>query len=78
MWDKLVQFATAAGLNADTFKSCISAAGTRTAIDDSHAEGVALGVSSTPTVYINGRPLVGGDVTTLSQYIDFELAAEKK
>ena len=78
VWDKLVQFATAVGLNADTFKSCMSAAGTRTAIDESHAEGVTLGVNSTPTVYINGRPLVGGDITTLSQYIDFELAAEKK
>ena len=78
VWDKLVQFATAVGLNTDTFKSCMSAAGTRTAIDESHAEGVALGVNSTPTVYINGRPLVGGDVTTLSQYVDFELAAEKK
>jgi protein-disulfide isomerase len=78
VWDKLVGFATASGLNAEVFKACISAADTQKAIDDSHAEGVALGVSSTPTVYINGRPLVGGDITTLSQYIDFELAAQKK
>jgi protein-disulfide isomerase len=77
VWDKLVQFAAAAGLNADTFKSCLSAPDTQKDIDASHAEGVALGVNSTPTVYINGRPLVGGDVTTLSQYIDFELAREK-
>jgi protein-disulfide isomerase len=78
VWDKLVQFATAAGLNADAFKSCLSAPETQKDIDASHAEGVALGVNSTPTVYINGRPLVGGDVTTLSQYIDFELAREKR
>lgn len=78
VWDKLVQFATAAGLNADTFKVCMSAPDTQKAIDESHAEGVALGVNSTPTVYINGRPLVGGDMNTLSQYIDFEMAAQKK
>jgi protein-disulfide isomerase len=78
VWDKLVQFTTAAGLNADTFKTCMSAPDTQKAIDKSREEGVTLGVTSTPTVYINGRPLVGGDVTTLSQYIDFELAAQKK
>lgn len=78
VWDKLVEFASAAGLNADTFKGCLASPDTQKAIDESHAEGVALGINSTPTVYINGRPLVGGDVTTLSQYIDFELAEQKK
>jgi len=78
VWDKLVEFATAAGLNTDSFKGCLSAPGTQKEIDASRAEGVALGVNSTPTVYINGRPLVGGDATTLSQYIDFELAAQRK
>jgi protein-disulfide isomerase len=78
VWDKLTGFATQAGLNADTFKACLSSPDAQKAIDASHDEGVALGVNSTPTVYINGRPLVGGDVATLSQYIDFELAAQKK
>ena len=39
---------------------------------------VALGVNSTPTVYVNGRPNVGGDPAALSQFIDFELAAHSK
>jgi protein-disulfide isomerase len=78
VWDKLLQFAKDAGLNADTFKACLSSADTQKAIDASRDEGVALGVNSTPTVYINGRPIVGGDVATLSQYIDFELAQQKK
>lgn len=78
VWDKLVQYATEAGLNADIFKGCLSSPDTQKAIDANRAEGVALGVSSTPTVYVNGRPLVGGDAATLSQYIDFELAAQKK
>ena len=78
VWDKLVEYATAAALNADTFKGCLASPDTQKAVDASRAEGVALGVSSTPTVYINGRPLVGGDAATLAQYIEFELAAEKK
>ena len=78
VWDKLVEFATQAGLNVDTFKGCLASPDTQKAIDASRAEGVDLGVSSTPTVYVNGRPLIGGDAATLAQYIDFELAAEKK
>ena len=78
VWDKLVEFATGAGLNADAFKACLASPGAAKAVDTSHAEGVALGVDSTPTVYINGRPVVGGDENTLVQYINFELAAAKK
>lgn len=76
VWDKLVSYASQAGLNADTFKACLSSPGAQKAVDADHAEGVALGVSSTPTVYINGRPLAGGDPQLLVQYIDFELAAQ--
>lgn len=77
VWDKLVEFATEAGLNADTFKACLSSPDAANAVDANRADGVALDVSSTPTVYVNGRPLVGGDVETLSRFIDFELAATK-
>jgi protein-disulfide isomerase len=75
VWDKLVSFASQAGLNADTYKACLSSAGAQKSVDAEHAEGVALGVNSTPTVYVDGRPLAGGDPQTLMQYIDFELAA---
>jgi protein-disulfide isomerase len=78
VWDKLVEFATRAGLNGDAFKACLSSPEAAKAVDTSHAEGVALGVDSTPTVYINGRPVVGGDENTLVQYINFELSAAKK
>lgn len=76
VWDKLVEFATEAGLNADTFKACLSSPDAAKAVDANRADGVALDVSSTPTVYVNGRPLVGGDVETLDRFIDFELAAK--
>jgi protein-disulfide isomerase len=76
VWDKLVSFASQAGLNGDTFKACLSSADAQKAVDAEHAEGVAVGVNSTPTAYVNGRPLAGGDPQTLGQYIDFELAAQ--
>jgi protein-disulfide isomerase len=78
VWDKLLEYATQAGLNADTFKGCMASPDAQKAVDANHADGVTLGVSSTPTVYINGRQMVGGDVATLSQYIDFDLAQAKK
>jgi protein-disulfide isomerase len=76
VWDKLVGFASEAGLNADTFKACLSSPDAQKAVETDRAEGVALGVSSTPTVYVNGRPIAGGDPATLQQYIDFELPAQ--
>lgn len=76
VWDKLVEFATQAGLNADTFKACLSSPDAEKAVDANRADGVALDVNSTPTVYVNGRPLVGGDVETLDRLIDFELATK--
>lgn len=78
VWDKLLEYATQAGLNPDTFKGCMASPDTQKAVDANHADGVALGVTSTPTVYINGRQMVGGDAATLSQYIDFDLATTKK
>jgi len=78
IWDKLVEFATQAGLNADTFKACLASPEAQKAVAANHAEGDALGVSSTPTLYVNGRPLVGGDPATLVQYLNFEIAASKK
>jgi len=75
VWDKLVTFASEAGLNADMFKACLSSPDAQKAVETDRAEGVALGVSSTPTLYVNGRPIAGGDPATLQQYIDFELAA---
>jgi protein-disulfide isomerase len=77
VWDKLVTFAGQAGLNQDTFKACLSSADAQKIVDDEHAQGVALGVNSTPTVFVNGRPIDGGDPATLVQYITFELAVHQ-
>lgn len=78
VWDKLVAFASQAGLDADAFKTCMSSPEALKAVEADRQQGVDLNVNATPTVFINGRPLPGGDITTLQQYIDFELAAQPK
>jgi protein-disulfide isomerase len=41
------------------------------------ANGNLLEVRSTPTVFVNGRRVVGADPHAIQQYIDFELAQQK-
>lgn len=76
-WDKMLDYAGRSGLNVDTFKSCMSGPEAATAIDASVANGKELDVRSTPTVFVNGRRLVGADPHALQQYIDYEVAQQK-
>ncbi|MGB8802810.1 MAG: thioredoxin domain-containing protein [Candidatus Acidiferrales bacterium] len=75
IWEKLISYATQAGLDPDAFKTCMSSPEAKAAVDASHREGEALNVTSTPTLFVNGHPLVGGDKATLEQYIKYELSA---
>jgi len=47
------------------------------AVDASIANGRELEVGSTPTVFVNGRKIVGADPHALEQYIKYELAQRK-
>jgi protein-disulfide isomerase len=76
-YDKFLDFAGQAGLNKDTLKSCLSSPEAAQAIDASVANANLLEVRSTPTVFINGRRVVGADAHTIQQYIDYELAQQK-
>jgi protein-disulfide isomerase len=76
-WSKMTDFAADAGLNAETFKACMASPEAAAAIDASRANGQRLEVNSTPTVFINGRRLVGADPHILEQYIQYELAQQK-
>lgn len=80
-WEEFNGFAKDEGLDVDAFKRCISSPDAKKAVDENHEDGVTLGINSTPTVYVNGRPVVGGDPGTVVQYIQYELdsqAAAKK
>lgn len=76
-WGKMTDFAGQAGLNPDIFKSCMASPEAGTAIDASRANGVQLEVGSTPTIFVNGRRVVGADPHALEQYIKFELDQRK-
>ena len=73
-YDKMVEFAGQAGLNTDTFKSCLSSPQAAAEVNASLENGKLLNVRSTPTVFVNGRPLNGADPHALQQYLDFEVA----
>jgi protein-disulfide isomerase len=76
-WTKMADFAAAAGLNPDAFKACMASPEAGAAVDASRANGQQLEVGSTPTVFVNGRRLVGADARLLEQYIKYDLAQQK-
>jgi protein-disulfide isomerase len=76
-WTKMTDYASQIGLNAETFKSCMASPEAGDAINASRANGQQLEVSSTPTIFVNGRSIVGADPHLLEQYINYELAQQK-
>jgi protein-disulfide isomerase len=73
-WTKMTEYATQSGVEPDTLKSCMASAEAAAAVNASSANGQLLEVNSTPTVFINGRRLIGADQRLLEQYINYELA----
>jgi protein-disulfide isomerase len=76
-WTKMADFARQAGLNGETFKSCMAGAEAAAAVDASRTNGLALEVNSTPTIFVNGRRVVGADDRTIEQFIQYEIAQNK-
>jgi protein-disulfide isomerase len=77
IWAKLNDFAAQAGLDQDTFKSCLSSKEAKDAVDNDRREGESLSVNSTPTLFVNGRPIAGGDKSTLTQYLAYESSSPR-
>lgn len=55
----IARVADAAGLDAAEFNACLERPEARTAIRDQTAAALGAGISSTPTLVINGQPYVG-------------------
>ncbi len=72
-YEKMVDFAARAGLAKDSFKACIASPDAAKGIAADLEEGKSVQINSTPTVFVNARPVIGGDQATLEQYIQFEL-----
>lgn len=72
--DTFKQWAVELGLNAATFNECYDSKTHQAKVDGDFADGGAVGVSGTPTFYINGRQLVGAmPFASFQAIIDEEL-----
>jgi len=69
--DSLTTAAVNLGMNGDEFRSCLSANKDTANVQKDLADGQAVGVSGTPTFYINGKQIVGAvPYDTFKQAID--------
>jgi len=57
--ERLLQYADQVGLGRETFVRCLDGERFQTEVEKDLDEGRALGVTGTPTFFINGRRLVG-------------------
>jgi protein-disulfide isomerase len=76
-YGKLTDYASQIGLNPDAFKTCLASPQAAAAVDASRENGLGLQVSSTPTIFINGRRIVGADPHLVEQNIRYELDQQK-
>jgi protein-disulfide isomerase len=73
--DDLKRHALSAGLNSAPFNQCLDSSKYGERVRDGIPEGMALGVNSTPTIFINGRRLSGAQpYEAFAAVIDEELA----
>ncbi len=71
--EKLKAIATASGANADEIAACAVKSDTKARVFASVALGKSVGVTGTPTLFINGRNVPGGaPVDLLKKIVDFE------
>jgi protein-disulfide isomerase len=76
--EKLRAIATASGVNADEVAACAAKPETRARIEKSVALGQAVGVTGTPTLFINGRNVPGGaPVELMKKIVEFQASQEK-
>lgn len=74
-YQKIQDYANQSGLDANALKVCMAAPETQSEVNKSIAEGESLHITNTPTIFVNGRRLIGPDAATLQQFIQYELVA---
>ncbi|HSZ61747.1 MAG TPA: thioredoxin domain-containing protein [Terriglobales bacterium] len=71
--EKLKAIATASGANGDEIAACAAKGDTIARVQTSLALGRSVGVTGTPTLFVNGRNVPGGaPVEVLKKIVDFE------
>jgi protein-disulfide isomerase len=74
-YQKMQDYATQSGLDANALKVCMAAPETQSEVNKSIAEGESLHITNTPTIFVNGRRLIGPDASTLQQFIQYEITS---
>ncbi len=75
--EKLKAIATASGVNADEIAACAAKPDTKARVDASVALGKSVGVSGTPTLFVNGQNLPAtASVELLKKVVDFKATQE--
>jgi protein-disulfide isomerase len=75
---KVAEFASSQGLDSLKLSSCLDKRETEALVQESIQEGRALGITSTPTIFVNGRMLAGSlSWEQLKQIIDYEIDYQK-
>jgi len=69
--DKMLDLVTQLGLNAETYRACMTNPETASQIKATIEEGHTLTISATPTTFVNSRRIVGPDKYTIGWYITF-------
>jgi len=76
--DNLKVFAANLGLETELFNSCLDTSKYADVVQNETASVQALGVRSTPSFLLNGRPLVGAQpFEVFQQYIDAEIQLDR-
>ena len=75
---KVLEFAKGKEIDTLQLSRCLDSRATEAEVDKNMAEALALNVNSTPTLFVNGRRLVGQqNWPNLRQVIDFEIEYQK-
>ena len=75
----LKKYATEVGMDATKFNACLDSAKYEARVQESLGTGTGLGITSTPTVYVNGRMVNGAQpIEVFTGIIDDELARSTK
>jgi protein-disulfide isomerase len=75
----LERFAGAAGLDLPRFRAALDDRRYRDAVVAEGASAEALGIDSTPTMFINGAPVIGArDFATIERFVDLHLTRSRE
>jgi protein-disulfide isomerase len=76
--DELKNYANEIGLNVDSFDRCVASGKYKAVVQQDLKEGAQLGLTGTPTIFINGREISGNQpLEAFEAIIDEELARGK-